>query len=347
MSLNLDYLKTMLNGIQMKMNNLKKPNWNQNDSNESDFIEGRTHYDLGGEKKSIIIKPDGVTGKFYPPLPLIPGTTYKVSYAHGPDKFDEYAMEVQAIDESMITDLCPNGASACLYMSGIAVLHYDYLEQLSSGFWHVVSPTYWRIEGVFQNVNSLNTKYLDADFRSGIHKMAIQISDNQENIAGMPTNLHNDSGLFSIKQGRSSATGSDSAALGYTDALGAYQFTHGRYNIEDESGIYACVVGNGTQVNKRSNAHTLDWSGNAWFAGDVYTGSTSGTNKDDGSKKLATEEYVIEKVSENEGDTSLGLTGVSPGQVLVVKTVDDNGKPLTWEAKNISDLVQNGNEVSY
>lgn len=40
---------------------------------------------------------------------------------------------------------------------------------------------------------------------------------------------------------------------------------------------------------KRSNAHTLDWSGNAWFAGDVYVGSTSGTNKDAGSKKLATE----------------------------------------------------------
>ena len=30
----------------------------------------------------------------------------------------------------------------------------------------------------------------------------------------------------------------------------------------------------------------------AWYAGDVYVGSTSGVNKDDGSKKLATEEYV-------------------------------------------------------
>ena len=45
-------------------------------------------------------------------------------------------------------------------------------------------------------------------------------------------------------------------------------------------------MGNGTERNIRSNAHTLDWQGNAWFAGDVYTGSTSGTNKDDGSVKL-------------------------------------------------------------
>ena len=44
-------------------------------------------------------------------------------------------------------------------------------------------------------------------------------------------------------------------------------------------------MGNGSGSNK-SNAHTLDWSGNAWFAGDVYTGSTSGKNKDDGSVKL-------------------------------------------------------------
>ena len=37
--------------------------------------------------------------------------------------------------------------------------------------------------------------------------------------------------------------------------------------------------------------------GEAWFAGDVYTGSTSGTNKDEGSKKLATEEVVDAKIA--------------------------------------------------
>lgn len=40
-----------------------------------------------------------------------------------------------------------------------------------------------------------------------------------------------------------------------------------------------------------------------------------------------------------EMDYSLALTSCSPGQILVVKTVDSDGKPLTWEAKNISDLV--------
>ena len=79
------------------------------------------------------------------------------------------------------------------------------------------------------------------------------------------------------------------------------QHTEGRYNIEDEDGDYAHIVGNGywdEEANNgegeevRSNAHTIDWSGNGWFGGDVYVGSTSGTNKDSGSKKLATEDYV-------------------------------------------------------
>lgn len=57
------------------------------------------------------------------------------------------------------------------------------------------------------------------------------------------------------------------------------------------------VVGNGnwdedTQTLTNSNAFNVDWNGTGWFSGDVYVGSSSGTHKDAGSKKLATEEYV-------------------------------------------------------
>lgn len=86
------------------------------------------------------------------------------------------------------------------------------------------------------------------------------------------------------------ASGNYSHAEGRgTIANGDSSHAQGRYNIEDTGAEYAHIVGNGeysTADDKRSNAHTLDWSGNAWFAGDVYTGSTSGTNKDDGSVKL-------------------------------------------------------------
>lgn len=88
------------------------------------------------------------------------------------------------------------------------------------------------------------------------------------------------------------ASGAQAHAEGrYTVAAGGAQHVEGIANIEDTEGKYIHVAGNGT-FDARSNAHTLDWDGNAWFAGDVYVGSISGTNKDDNSQKLATEEFV-------------------------------------------------------
>ena len=99
------------------------------------------------------------------------------------------------------------------------------------------------------------------------------------------------SGTVSHAEGdNTTASGTTSHAEGWgTTAQGNNQHVQGKFNITDTTSAH--IVGNGSP-SKRSNAHTLDWSGNAWFAGDVYIGSTSGTNKDDGSKKLATEEYV-------------------------------------------------------
>lgn len=47
------------------------------------------------------------------------------------------------------------------------------------------------------------------------------------------------------------------------------QFVHGRYNLHDSTETYAHIVGNGTNALNASNAYTLDWSGNAVFAGTV------------------------------------------------------------------------------
>ena len=55
----------------------------------------------------------------------------------------------------------------------------------------------------------------------------------------------------------------------FTKASSDYQHVQGKYNIEDTANKYAHIVGNGSDDDKRSNAHTLDWKGNAWFAGDV------------------------------------------------------------------------------
>ena len=79
------------------------------------------------------------------------------------------------------------------------------------------------------------------------------------------------SGDCSHVEGNSTtASGNSSHAEGYyTIAKGQNQHVQGKYNIEDTANKYAHIVGNGSAYNIRSNAHTLDWSGNAWYAGDV------------------------------------------------------------------------------
>lgn len=54
-------------------------------------------------------------------------------------------------------------------------------------------------------------------------------------------------------------------AIGNIDTTAAH--IQGKYSMIDKS--YAHVVGNGNSSTDRSNAHTLDWDGNAWYAGDV------------------------------------------------------------------------------
>lgn len=87
-------------------------------------------------------------------------------------------------------------------------------------------------------------------------------------------------GNYSHAEGQNAmASGSHSHAEGQsTEASGECQHVQGKYNIEDTNNQYAHIVGNGPNDNARSNAHTLDWEGNAWFQGEVYIG---GAGQDD------------------------------------------------------------------
>lgn len=76
----------------------------------------------------------------------------------------------------------------------------------------------------------------------------------------------------------SEASGDYSHAEGYHNIVsGRYQHVQGRYNIEDAEDKYAHIVGNGTSNSSRSNAHTVDWDGNAEYAGDVIANACGGT----------------------------------------------------------------------
>lgn len=101
------------------------------------------------------------------------------------------------------------------------------------------------------------------------------------------------SGNFSHAEGSfTEALAEDTHAEGSnTVAASQYQHVQGQYNIKDAEGKYAHIVGNGKHGN-RANAHTLDWNGNAWFAGKL---SQEGTPTED--KDLVTKKYVADKIS--------------------------------------------------
>ena len=124
------------------------------------------------------------------------------------------------------------------------------------------------------------------------------------------------------------ASGQVSHAEGnYTIASSDYQHAQGKYNIDDTDDVYAHIVGNGSSNSNRSNAHTLDWSGNAWFAGDVYVGSASGKNKDDGSVKLATMNDLLslQNYSWNDLQDKPFYEEISEVPVLTEQTLEIDG----------------------
>jgi hypothetical protein len=117
------------------------------------------------------------------------------------------------------------------------------------------------------------------------------------------------------------ASGENSHAEGAsTIASSQNQHVQGKYNIEDTNNIYAHIVGNG-EDGKNSNAHTLDWEGNAWYSGKVTAGAAPVENMD-----LTTKKYVDDKVS------SLPQISFNENGELVVTI---NGVSKTFVPKNV------------
>lgn len=84
----------------------------------------------------------------------------------------------------------------------------------------------------------------------------------------------------------------------YTIAAGNAQHVEGVANIADDNSEYIHIVGNGTSPTDRSNAYTLDWDGNGWFAGSIYVG---GTGMNDASEVATKSDIpVLDEITEEE-----------------------------------------------
>ena len=126
------------------------------------------------------------------------------------------------------------------------------------------------------------------------------------------------SGSNSHAEGSSTiASGSCSHAEGWhTIAASPCQHVQGRWNVEDAEHKLLHIVGNGTGEENRRNVHTVDISGNAWYAGDVYVG---GDGQGTGERlvkasELGGEYELIETITTEEDVTSISRSATPDGQ---------------------------------
>ena len=181
--------------------------------------------------------------------------------------------------------------------------HTEGYQTIATGYWSHAEGEMTRVtsyashaEGSYTKMPDGSTRYGTASgYASHIEGGGCYAQGSCSHSEGLATTTK---GNYSHSEGR------------YTVAGSAAQHVEGIANIEDTDSKYIHIAGNG-DFNAPSNAYHLDWNGNGWFAGDVYVGSASGTDQDEGSKKLATEEYVdnvINTITLDEIDIICGAT---------------------------------------
>ena len=170
-------------------------------------------------------------------------------------------------------------------------------------------------------VHPIDNKYLGLNITQGTGDLSMSVNGEAENASGyraLSLNGGSASGSLSAAIGpMASATGNYALAAGNGSAKADYSvafgertnsvtdssMTIGTHNVTDENKEYLFIVGNGSrgEFNPQtgyqriySNAHTVNKDGTGWFQKEIKVGGTS--EHDENAKKLATEEYVEEKL---------------------------------------------------
>lgn len=293
-----------------------QPDWNQNDTSALDYIKNRTHYTEKDQDGSEIV--------------------HKLDEKYIPDDFAKTADLEKYATTSQLSSLRTDVNKKMMQNNPMGLGSFS---MNGSGL----------VGERAVEVNGGNQATGIESFAQGSGTMAWGVAAHSE---GANTKAR---GVASHAEGYFSKTKADAkgahAEGEYATACTPFQHAEGRANVEDEDGTYAHIVGNGTDDENRSNAYALDWQGNGWFAGDVYVGSTSGIDKDEGSKKLATEDFVTEKI-EDTTPADIGAAPESHGNHVPEVQTTDNATFLrndnTWQKitpENIGAINKNASNT--
>jgi hypothetical protein len=139
----------------------------------------------------------------------------------------------------------------------------------------------------------------------------------------------------------------------HTIAHGEDQHAEGKYNVSDSNNTYVHIVGGGSSDTDRKNIYTLDWSGNAVYAGSVtapgFKGNadtaTKATQDSDGNPINTTYRKVSDSYSKTEIDSKIassGGSGASDSLFVVTfgSTLDTStNKIITTADKTMDEIV--------
>lgn len=281
--------------------------WNENDTTDNDYILNKPSIKAGTGDKSIIegnmsqgnnaaiytiyitgeasattftyttndSLPSSLTGKMY---------TYVATIDTGTNIINKLIKSIDATNNTISFNSYVTTVSALTN----AEVKIFYRYTLAKG-------DYSHIEG---GGNTALGKYSHAE---GYITKTVGVYSHAEGSASVAGgNYSHAEGSEGVAQGLCShAEGDCSWAVGYcshaegqhTIASGSSQHVQGKYNIEDTNNIYADIVGNGGADNTRSNAYTLDWNGNGWYAGKLTVGTGPTANMD-----VATKKYVDDSI---------------------------------------------------
>lgn len=284
-----------------------QPDWNQNDSTAADYVKNRPFYESILLTAFLEEQQIDFSSYFTIPNPIVQGKTYFVHWddteykieATGKDIFGDGSILVPYLEqadglftiEGSVMDAADKGIhNVAIYTTELS------LKTIDEKF---IPDTIARKDSVVRSVcggypdsnGNVNVNYSGVTgrppIRQGSGKDSIR-QDTAQEASGKGSHAEGDltiaSGDYSHAEGaRSNARGTYSHAEGvecvsigsgsHAEGFGTasssnYQHVEGKFNIEDLDGKYANIVGNGDR-SARSNAHTLDWSGNAWYAGTV------------------------------------------------------------------------------
>ena len=153
---------------------------------------------------------------------------------------------------------------------------------------------------------------------------SVDITNKQFTVNSTLVHYFNQEDVYAYKSG---AFGDNSHVEGKgTTAMGETQHVQGKYNILDNNNTYEEIVGNGTSHTNRSNARTLDWSGNEALAGNITLGMGTAdevTLSASGMKNMVTDvgnlktQKVDKDALDNAGITTRTYTELFNGEFTV------------------------------